>query len=127
MRVSRGWPAALESGLVFRFLTGAALAGVYPLGMKLVVSWAPEKSGLALGWLIGALTLGTSLPHWTRGLGQHWPWQSVVLTSSILALAAAGLILWQGDGPHLPRKSSPSWGEAMRVFRRPAFRASAFG
>src|SRR5262245_24322626 len=48
-----------EVALIFRFLTGISLAGIYPLGMKLVVSWAPQQAGLALGWLVGALTVGT--------------------------------------------------------------------
>ena len=59
----------LVSALPYRFATGLALAGVYPLGMKLVVSWAPQRSGVALGWLVGALTLGTATPHRVRGLG----------------------------------------------------------
>jgi len=69
--------------------------------MKLVVSWAPNKTGEALGWLVGMLTLGTALPHLVRGLGTAWSWQSVVLTSSGLALIAAVMIAALGDGPHL--------------------------
>ncbi len=44
---------------MFRFITGLALAGIYPVGMKVVVSWAPGGIGNALGWLIGALTLAS--------------------------------------------------------------------
>lgn len=117
----------LDDALAFRFATGVTLAGVYPLGMKLVVSWAPDKSAQALGWLVGALTLGTATPHLVRGLGSAWPWQAVVLTSSLLALAAAGLMLLQGDGPHLPARSPRRWGAVLQVFRVPAFRASACG
>src|SRR5262245_13118987 len=72
----------------WRFATGIALAGVYPLGMKLVVSWAPERSGEALGWLVCMLTLGTALPHAVRAAGGGWSWNVVVLTSSALALIA---------------------------------------
>src|SRR5438874_4351077 len=94
--------ALLSGGLVealpYRFVTGLALAGVYPLGMKLVVGWAPHRSGEALGWLVGALTLGTATPHLVRALGQAWPWQAVVLTSSGLAVLAAAAVLIQGDG-----------------------------
>jgi MFS family permease len=59
----------LTDAFVYRFLTGVALAGIYPLGMKLVVSWAPQRSGEALGWLLGMLTLGTALPHAVRAAG----------------------------------------------------------
>ena len=50
-------------------MTGVALAGVYPIGMKLVVSWAPDRAGSALGWLVGALTAGTATPFLARAVG----------------------------------------------------------
>ncbi|HSD99872.1 MAG TPA: MFS transporter, partial [Burkholderiales bacterium] len=74
---------------VWRFATGVALAGIYPVGMKLVVSWAPQAAGEALGWLVGMLTLGTALPHAVRAAGGGWSWNAVVLVSSVLALVAA--------------------------------------
>jgi MFS family permease len=126
--------ALLATGLAdawaWRFATGVALAGIYPPGMKLVVSWAPERSGEALGWLVGMLTLGTALPHAVRAAGAGWSWNVVVLTSSVLAVVAAGLVLRLGDGPHLRTgdvSRRPRWGGVMKVFRVPAFRASAFG
>ncbi|MGD8477948.1 MAG: MFS transporter [Burkholderiales bacterium] len=120
----------LHDAFVYRFLTGIALAGIYPLGMKLVVSWEPKRSGEALGWLIGMLTLGTALPHAVRAAGSQWDWSLVVLTSSALALAAAVMVGWLGDGPHLVRGAPGQRlrpGAVMKVFRIPAFRASAFG
>ena len=114
----------------YRFATGIALAGVYPPGMKLVVSWAPQRAGEALGWLVGMLTLGTALPHAVRALGGGWVWNVTVLVSSGLALAAAGLVLRLGDGPHLAAPGAgprPGWGAVLTAFRVPAFRASAFG
>jgi len=116
----------VHSALFFRFATGFALAGIYPLGMKLVVSWTPEKTGEALGWLVGTLTFGTALPHLIRGLGTAWPWQAVVLTSSGFALTAAGMIWQLGDGPHLPARSRLRMGAAASLFRLPDFRAAAF-
>ena len=114
-------------GAVYRFATGLALAGIYPLGMKLVVSWTPDKTGEALGWLVGMLTFGTALPHLVRGASAEWPWQAAVLTSSILALVAAVMIARMGDGPHLPPPRRTSGGSVFAAFRVPAFRASAFG
>lgn len=147
----------LESGLALRFAVGLSLAGVYPLGMKLVVSWVPERAGAALAQLVGMLTLGTALPHGVRLMGVGWPWQGVILVSSALAVVAAGLILALGDGPHLgARRAAPSalkpprgaaskasegvvsvkrrkdtpplrLGAVLTSFARPQFRASALG
>jgi MFS family permease len=118
----------VTDGWVWRFATGLALAGVYPVGMKLVVSWAPERAGEALGWLVGMLTLGTALPHAVRAAGAGWSWNGVVLASSVLALVAAALVFRLGDGPHLkPPSGRARWGAVMGSFRIPAFRASALG
>jgi MFS family permease len=117
----------LYAAAAFRFVTGLALAGIYPLGMKLVVSWQPERASEALGWLVGMLTLGTALPYAVRAGGVGWPWQEVASVSSVLALAAAVAIFALGDGPHLPRASKPGlrWGAVLGVFHIPAYRASA--
>jgi MFS family permease len=120
----------LESGLALRFVVGLSLAGVYPLGMKLVVSWVPERAGAALSQLVGMLTLGTALPHGVRLMGGGWPWQAVMLVSSALAVVAAGLILALGDGPHLKRRHGAPplrLGAVLAAFGRPDFRASALG
>ncbi len=94
----------LASGLALRFAVGICLAGVYPLGMKLIVGWVPDRAGVALAWLVGMLTLGTALPHGVRSVGAAWPWQAPLLVASLLALVAAALILRLGDGPHLRRR-----------------------
>jgi len=117
----------VADGAAYRFATGLALAGIYPLGMKLVVSWTPDKTGEALGWLVGMLTLGTALPHLVRGASAEWPWQAAVLSSSLLALAAAFMIARLGDGPHLPPPRNAGGGSVFAAFRVPAFRASALG
>jgi len=119
----------LADACVWRFATGVALAGIYPVGMKLVVSWAPESASEALGWLVGMLTLGTAFPHAVRAAGGGWPWSLVVLSSSALALIAAAMVLRLGDGPHLKAAGGghPRWGGVMRAFRVAPFRASAFG
>ncbi len=118
---------SVASGMVFRFLTGLTLAGIYPVGMKLVVSWAPEKKGEALGWLVGMLSLGTALPHLVRALGATLDWQVVVLVSSLLAVIAGVMVATIGDGPHHPSAGRMNWGGVFRAFRKPDFRAAAFG
>jgi len=121
----------LAQAWAWRFATGLGLAGVYPLGMKLIVSWAPARAGEVLAMLVGMLTVGTALPHAVRATGAHWAWQSVVLASSGLALVAAFAILRLGDGPHLRLGASGArgvgWGAVVRAFRVPAFRSAAFG
>jgi MFS family permease len=61
--------SGLGSGLPLRFAVGFCLAGIYPLGMKLIVSWAPDRSASALSLLLAMLTLGTALPHFVRYAG----------------------------------------------------------
>lgn len=126
----------LASAVAFRFLVGLSLAGIYPVGMKLIVSWAPERTGQALAQLVAMLTLGTALPHGLREVGADLPWQYVILASSGLALLGALLIHWLGDGPHLPdarRRKIPSHAGAGRriavldAFRIHRFRAAALG
>ncbi|MES2978533.1 MAG: MFS transporter [Pseudomonadota bacterium] len=120
----------MASGTVLRFLVGVSLAGIYPMGMKLIVSWAPERAGQALGTLLAMLTLGTALPHALRAVGAAWDWQLVILASSALALAGAGLIHALGDGPHLKRNMGAaglSLRNVMAPFKLPKFRASALG
>lgn len=119
----------IGGALALRFATGVAMAGIYPLGMKLIIGWAPDKAGWALGWLVGMLTLGTAFPHLVRAIGAHWPWEAVVLTSSALASLAAIMIARLGDGPHIPSRQAraPATGGVAKAFNTPAFRGSALG
>lgn len=117
----------LSSALVYRFITGLALAGIYPIGMKLVVSWAPQKAGNVLGWLVGMLVFGSGVPHLVRGLAVTPNWQGVIYTASGLALLAALMVGWLGDGPHHGTARRLQWGTVLQTFRIPGFRAAAFG
>jgi MFS family permease len=120
----------LVSGAVFRFLVGISLAGIYPIGMKLVVTWAPTRRGAALAYLVGMLTLGTALPQGVRFLGARWNWQAVIVSSSALAIAGGMLILFLGDGPHLalrPRLAAARMGGVLGAFRSEKLRAAALG
>ena len=123
--------ASAAGGLVYaltlRFVTGLALAGVYPIGMKLVVSWEPRKAGKVLGWLVGMLVLGTGLPHFVRGIGVTPTWQGVIYAASILAVLAAVMVWRLGDGPHHGSRRGMQWGAAFKVFAVADFRAAALG
>jgi len=114
--------------LWMRFATGLCLAGIYPLGMKLVISWTPRHTGAALAWLVGMLTLGTAAPHLLRGATLGLPWQWPLLLASALALLAALLIRALGDGPHLPPPAAKQrLRDGFAAFRNQDFRAAAFG
>lgn len=115
----------------FRFLVGLALAGIYPIGMKLVISWTRGHAGKTLSLLVGMLTLGTALPYGIRGMGVEIDWKSAVMVASGLSVMGGVAILLLGDGAYLqPRKSGPpgfAAGQVLRMFSIPDFRAAAFG
>ncbi|MFN2331948.1 MAG: MFS transporter [Halomonas sp.] len=114
--------------LTLRFLTGLCLAGIYPLGMKLVIGWTPRYTGAALAWLVGMLTLGTALPHLLRGSTLGFPWEWSLLGASILALLGGMGIFVLGDGPHLPSSSGKArLLDGLAALREPRFRAVAGG
>jgi MFS family permease len=121
----------MAQALVWRFVVGCSLAGIYPLGMKLVITWTRGDTGNALGLLVGMLTLGTALPHGLRATFGTLPWQSVILASSLLAVAGGLAIFFLGDGPYLKPAGKPRAGNllggGLRAFRFPQFRSAAFG
>lgn len=120
-------PADLATAMALRFLTGMSLAGVYPLGMKLVMSWTPDRAGQMLGWLVGMLVLGTGLPHLLRGAGLTPDWSAVFVSSATLAVIAGAAVALLGDGPHHAQRRRLHIGAALRVFTNRRFRAAAFG
>jgi MFS family permease len=125
----------IANGAAFRFMVGVCLAGIYPIGMKLIVSWAPDRTGSALAYLVAMLTLGTALPHALRAIGAAWKWQYVIVCSSALAVLAALMIYLLGDGPHLPVRKLTAGktgtrmhaGEVLGAFASRDFRAAALG
>ncbi|WP_343115697.1 MFS transporter [Ostreiculturibacter nitratireducens] len=83
-----------------RFATGVALAGVYPPALKLMATWFVKGRGLALGFLIGALTLGSAMPHLFRALTAGIEWKSVVLSSTLATLLGAAIFAFAvREGP----------------------------
>jgi MFS family permease len=108
----------LAAAVPLRALTGFFLAGVYPVGMKLTASWVGSAGrGRAFGILIGALTLGSAMPHLVASIGPL-PWRSVMLVAAGLTLAAAvvarALIR---PGPLLNESARPHARYALEVFR----------
>src|SRR3989442_4386289 len=91
-------PASPAAPLL-RVVTGICMAGVYPVGMRLVATWAKDDMGLMVGILVGALTLGSASPHLFNAFGGG-DWRATVARSSVSALAAALLIGFAGVGPN---------------------------
>ncbi|WP_224483039.1 MFS transporter [Robertkochia aurantiaca] len=120
----------LFSLLSWRIMVGFTLAGVYPVGMKIAADHFDTGLGRSLGYLVGALVLGTAFPHlirWVTG-GNQLPWQWVVYTTSFLALCGGFLILiFVADGPYMRKRLRFEWSAFTRVFSKKPFRAAAFG
>lgn len=113
----------MAGAIPLRFLTGVCLAGVYPIGMKLMASRVPSSGrGLALGVLIGALTLGSILPQLISGLGRL-PWPTVLMVASALGFLGAIVALSVvRPGPHVATSTAtpnPRYALTMFVERGP--------
>lgn len=108
----------LEIALVLRFLTGFFLAGVYPVGMKIMATWTKADRGLGIGILVGALTLGSAAPHLLNIFGGVNDWHSVLFLASASAVLGAVIsIFFIQEGPY--RSPSPpfNWKYAGQIFR----------
>ena len=95
-------PLGGNLAILARFLTGALLAGVYPVGMKIVVGWGTRDRGFLVGLLVGALTLGNGLPYFASFLGGA-DWRSTIVAVSALAGVGGLVVLGVGLGPHHAR------------------------
>jgi MFS family permease len=116
------------AGIALRMLTGAALAGVYPTGMKIVAGWYREGRGLAIGVLVGALTLGSALPHLVRWAVPAEYWRSVLLIAAAAAFVGGLLVLFvPHDGPFAAPAPPFSWRAAPRIFARRAVSLANLG
>lgn len=105
----------LGTAISLRFLTGIALAGIYPTGTKLVASWFEGSRGLAMGVLVAALTVGSAMPHLVTALGNP-AWHLVLLITAGLALVGGGVSLALEYGPHVAPPASPQVGYVVRMF-----------
>lgn len=115
------------AALPLRFATGVFLAGVYPPALKVMATWyRSAERGTALGILVGAIAVGSAVPHLVNGLG-GLPWEHVVLASSLFSVGAGAVALVVGDGPYPfpPARFEPR--QAGRVFANRGVRLASLG
>ncbi|TDQ18643.1 nitrate/nitrite transporter NarK [Algoriphagus boseongensis] len=121
-------PLSYGSLLTFRFLVGFFLAGIYPVGMKIAADYFEKGLGSALGFLVGALVLGTAFPFLIKALGLAFSWKIILFTTSGLALIGGVLVgFFVPDGPF--RKINPKFdlGLLPKLSKNKALKASASG
>ena len=123
------WIATDAASLfALRFLTGFFIAGIYPVGMKIAADWFEKGLGKALGFLLGALVLGTAFPHLLKNRDFELPWKSVLYCTSLFASAGGLLmILFVGDGPFRKRSGRFQWNAIGEIFGSRKWRQAAFG
>ncbi|WP_373056943.1 nitrate/nitrite transporter [Zunongwangia sp. H14] len=120
----------MNSLLLLRFLTGFTLAGIYPVGMKIAADYYKKGLGTSLGYLVGALVLGTAFPHFLKMFtaAEGLEWRMVILATSTLAFLGGLLILFLvPDGPYRQPTTVKSFSTIPSIFRNSGFRAAAFG
>lgn len=109
----------LREALVLRFFTGFFLAGVYPVGMKIMATWTKEDRGLGIGLLVGALTIGTASPHLLNAFGGVRDWKPVLYGASLLAALGGFIAFWFiEEGPYRSKTPPFNWkfvGEVART------------
>lgn len=110
-----------------RFLTGAALAAVYPPALKVMASWFKVGRGVALGVMIGALTVGSALPHLVNALG-GLSWRLTMIVASGLALSGGLIAEFVGrDGPHMAAVTRVRASHVREIVANPCFRLASMG
>jgi MFS family permease len=114
--------------LLFRFLTGFFLAGIYPVGMKIASDHYEQGLGKSLGFLVGALVLGTALPHLLKTATIVLPWRYLVVTTSALSVTG-GFVLWifVPDGPYRRTGQRLNLSVFKTIFKDQRLRAAALG
>jgi MFS family permease len=111
-----------------RLATGVALAWVYPPGMKLAASWFEHNRGVALGLMVGALTLGSAFPHLLASLAVNVPWRTLMLAASACAITGGVLVLAAvRDGPYLSVTAPFDPSAVGRVFSSRRVRLATLG
>lgn len=119
---------SLTSLLLLRFLTGFFLAGIYPVGMKIASDYYEKGLGKSLGFLVGALVLGTAFPHLLKDITNTYPWKSVLIVTSSLSLFGGLLMIaLVSDGPHRKASQKTAISTFFNVFKNQNFRSVAIG
>lgn len=118
---------SIYSLLGLRFITGFFLAGIYPVGMKIAADYYNKGLGTSLGYLVGALVLGTAFPHLLSSSAKAISWQMVVAITSLIALIGGVSIFFLPDGPFRKRMPNLDFNALFRVFKNGEFRSAAFG
>jgi MFS family permease len=123
------WEAnTLATILSLRFLTGFFLAGIYPVGMKIAADYFEKGLGKSLGFLVGALVLGTAFPHLLKAITNTLPWQSVILSTSFLAVVGGLMMLiLVPNGPYRKQAQGIQLSAFGGIFKNQNLRAAAFG
>lgn len=119
-------PVGSDPAIAARFVTGAMLAGVYPVGMKIAVGWGLRDRGLLVGLLVGALTFGNSVPFLVAAFGGS-EWRSTVVAVSILAAVGGVLVLAVALGPHHARAARFDPGAIGIVWTNARVRSAILG
>ncbi|HET9181497.1 MAG TPA: MFS transporter [Candidatus Angelobacter sp.] len=115
------------TAIILRGLTGFFLAGVYPVGMKIMAGWFQRGRGLALGIMIAALTLGSALPHGVNSVGGI-AWRGVVLLGSVLGVIGAVIVaVAVREGPFAMPKSQLNVRQVLEIVRNRPLRLANFG
>lgn len=113
---------------LLRFLTGICIAGIYPIGMKIAADWYDKNLGKAMGFLLGALILGTAFPHLLRNRSFELPWKWVLYSTSLFAfLGGLLMILFVGDGPFRKKSGKFQWNAIGEIYRSKSCRQAAYG
>ena len=116
-----------EMAIALRFLTGVCLAGVYPPGMKVMATWFRQRRGMALGVLVGALTLGKATPYLVNAVGST-NWRTNVLFVSLMAVVGSLIVLFfVSDGPYALPRATFDIKQVARVFSNRGVRLASFG
>lgn len=114
--------------LLFRFLTGFFLAGIYPVGMKIASDYYQAGLGKSLGFLVGALVVGTAFPHLLKNFTAGFSWKYVLyITTSLSVLGGLSVLLFVPDGPYRKSGQKLNFTAFMNVFRHRNFRSASFG
>ncbi len=118
----------ISSLLILRFFTGFFLAGIYPVGMKIAADYFDKGLGKALGFLVGALVVGTAFPHLLKSFTTILPWKLVLFCTSGLSLTGGLLIrVLVPDGPYRKSGQRLNISGIFKPFLNKAFRSASFG